>query len=256
MNSHAPQPARSLDAGLAHEAPVAFFDFLTGGPPLKKHARRVADRDAQAEDREASAYWLSEQGTPETLTALCSRFALQLEHGLKDKKEKELIFELLCGQGAPGAEAARAFARTNPNFQHPVRVVERVEGAAAATGLLLELIARESVDDELKPEKKHRLLLALAERKDPAIVATAAPFLVDYDEGVRNAAIEALAAQEGDAAQEPLAAALLNPKEESTRIRGRIAEIFAARRWALPEGADPGRIPSGFRFEDSRFVRV
>jgi hypothetical protein len=235
---------------------VAFFDFLTGGPPLKKHARRVTDRDAQAEDREASAHWLSEQAAPEALNALCGRFTLQLEHGLKDKKEKELVFELLCGHGAQGAEVARTFARTNPNFQHPVRVVERVEGAAAATALLLELLAGESVDNELKPEKKHRLLLALAERKDPAIVAAAAPFLADYDEGVRNAAVEALAAQEGDAAQESLGAALLDPKEESTRIRGRIAEIFATRRWALAEGADPGRIPAGFRFEGGRFVRA
>ncbi len=239
------------------EETVAFLDFFTGGPPLKRHARRMTDRDAQAEDRESSAQWLSDDASEEALTALCGRFALQLEHGLKDKKEKDMVLELLCGHGASGARAARAFALSNPNFAYAVRVVERVSGAESATALLLELLAAESVDNELKPEKKHRLLLALAERKDAAIVQAAAPYLADFDEGVRNAAVEALAAQEGDASREPLAAALLNPKEESTRIRGRLADVFAQRRWALADGSSlEGRIPVGFRLEGDRLARA
>jgi hypothetical protein len=58
------------------------------------------------------------------------------------------------------------------------------------------MLAMESVDNELKPERKHRLLIALAERRDARIIDAAAPFLADFDEGVRNAAVEAIAAQE------------------------------------------------------------
>ncbi|MES2640303.1 MAG: HEAT repeat domain-containing protein [Myxococcota bacterium] len=215
---------------------MAFFDFLLGGPAgqLKRHARRVANRDAQAEDREASAHWLAQNGSEEALLAMCARFALQLEHGLKDRKEKDLVFELLAEQGPRGAAVARRWATENPNFHHAVRLVERVEGSEAAVGLLLELLAAEQVDQEFKPEKKRNLLISLAERRSVRVVEAARRFLTDFDEGVRHAAIEAMAAQEGDAAAPHLAQALINPKEESTRIRGRLQEIFVQRKWPLP----------------------
>ena len=220
---------------------MAFYDFLfgIGGSPLKRHARWVANRDAQPEDRELSANWLAEQGTEEALVALCSRFSLQLEHGLKDRKEKELVFDLLVEKGSQGAEVARIFARRDISFAYPLKVIERIEGSTAATEFLLELLAAESVDNELKPEKKRNLLVALAERKHPRLAETARPFLRDYDEGVRHAAIECIAAQEGDVAYPALLAALQNPKEESTRIRGRLSEIFQQRRWTVPTAPTP-----------------
>jgi hypothetical protein len=217
---------------------MAFFDFLLGGPAgqIKRHGRRVANRDAQPEDREGSAHWLSENGTDEALFALCGRFSLQLEHGLKDRKEKDLAADLLVGHGAQGAAVARRWAAANLQFHYAVRVVERVEGGDAAVRLLLELLAGESVDNEFKPEKKRNLLIALAERRHADIVTAAARFLPDFDEGVRHAAIEAIAAQEGNAGEVHLRVALANPKEESTRIRGRLLEIFQQRRWAVPAG--------------------
>ncbi len=215
---------------------MAFFDFLLGGPAgqLKKHARRIANRDAQAEDREASAHWLAENGSEDALFALCARFALQLEHGLKDRKEKDIVFDLLADHGPRGATVARRWARENPNFHHAVRLVERIEGPDAAVDLLLELLQAEEVENEFKPEKKRNLLISLAERRSDRVVEAAWRFLTDFDEGVRNAAIEALAAQEGDSARPHLAEALGNPKEESTRIRGRLVEIFQQRKWPLP----------------------
>lgn len=212
---------------------MAFFDFLLGGAQgqIKRHARRVANRDAQPEDRESSAAWLSDNGTDDALMGLCGRFALQLEHSLKDKKEKELVAEMLESKGEKGAEIARRWAAANPHYHYPVRIVERIKGSDEATRLLLDLLAGESVDNEFHPEKKRNLLISLAERRHPAILDAAAPFLGDFDEGVRHAAIEALAAQDGDAMRGPLDAARTNPKEESTRIRGRLNEIFQQRRW-------------------------
>ncbi|MDP2304864.1 MAG: HEAT repeat domain-containing protein [Pseudomonadota bacterium] len=214
---------------------MAFFDFLLGGPAgqLKRHARRVANRDAQAEDREASAHWLAQNGSEEALFAMCARFALQLEHGLKDRKEKDIVFDLLVEHGPRGAVVARRWAAENPNFHHAVRLVERIEGPEAAVGLLLDLLAAEQVEQEFKPEKKRNLLISLAERRSERVVEAAQRFLVDFDEGVRHAAIEAMAAQPGDAAAPYLAKALANPTEESTRIRGRLVEIFQQRKWPI-----------------------
>jgi hypothetical protein len=235
---------------------MAWYDIFIGGDPVTKSGRRARDRDAQPEDREAALHILAEKGTDEALLALCGRFDLQLEHGLKDRKEKDIATDLLVAKGAQGSAAATRHARQSPNFASAVRVVELVEGADRSTALLLELLAAERVEEEFKVEKKRNLLISLAERRHPDIVASAARFLADFDEGVRNAAVEALAAQEGDGMRDALAAALANQREESTRIRGRVAEVFATRRWPVPDGdgwlmANP---PPGYRFEGGRVV--
>jgi len=237
---------------------MGIFDSLFGGAAgqLKRHGRRVADRDAQADDREASAHWLAENGSDEALRLLLGRFGLQLEHTLKDHKEKEKVLGLLVEHGARAAAVAREQARSTPAFQWPLKLVDRVEGAAAGTALLLDLLAIERVEEEFKVEKKRNLLLHLAERKDAAIVEAAARFLVDFDEGVRHGAVEALAAQDGGGARPHLLAALLSPTEESTRIRGRLAEIFAQRRWSTedPQGWLAANVPNGFRLVDGRIL--
>jgi len=237
---------------------MAFFDFLFGSDAtqLKKHARRVADRDAQPEDRESSARWLFEKGTDEAIVAMFGRFNLQLEHSMKDQKEKDYVLELLAERGGDAARAARTFAHGSVNFQYAVRLLEKVEGPKAGVELLLDLLAEEKVENEWKPEKKRNLLISLAEKKDPRIVEGAARFLEDFDEGVRNAAVEAIAAQDGDAGRDVLLPALLNEKEESTRVRGRLAEVFASRRWSVPEGHGflASNMPSGFRLDGDRLV--
>lgn len=215
---------------------MAFFDFLLGGPAgqIKRHARRLANRDSQPEDREASAHWLSENGSEEALLGLFGRFSLQIEHGLKDRKEKDLVSDLLVAHGAPAAAVAKRWARQNLHCLYAVRVVDRIEGGEAAAALLLELLRAEQLENEFKPEKKRTLLIALAERRHPEIAQEAGRFLKDFDEGVRNAAVEAIAAQSDPVCEELLREALANPSEESTRIRGRLAEIFQQRKWTFP----------------------
>lgn len=234
---------------------MAWYDIFTGNS-VAKHGRRIQDRDAQAEDRMQSAAWLAEQSTPESLLALCKRFDLQLEHNIKDRNEKEAVVGLLVERGPEGAQAARAHTRGSPNFQHAVRTIERMEGVEAGNTVLLELLRAESVDNEFKPEKKRNLLLILAERKDARVIAGARPFLVDFDEGVRHAAVEAIAAQEGDEGRSGLESALRSQREESTRVRGRLAELFSSRRWALvdSDGWLAANMPPGYRIFEGMVV--
>lgn len=234
---------------------MAWYDFFTPNS-IPKHARRVQDRDLQADDRMQSLRWLADQKSPEALYALCKRFDLQLDHQLKDRGEKDAVIDMLVDAGPLSVEAARTHALHSANFQNSVRVIERMEGPAAATAVLLELLSHERVENEFHPEKKRTLLLTLAERQDPRIVEGARRFLVDFDEGVRHAAIEAMVAQPGDEPREALLLALSNPKEESTRVRGRLAEIFATRQW--PVGDDPwllDHLPGGYFLVNGLLVR-
>ncbi len=229
---------------------MAWHDIFTGNS-VAKHGRRMQDRDAQAEDRLKSAEWLADQATPESLLALCRRFDLQLEHALKDRQEKDAVLEHLAAAGSLGAEAVRAHARASANYQYAVRTLERIEGPTAATKLLLDLLANEKVENEFHPEKKKNLLLALAERKDPLVVEAAARFLPDFDEGVRHAAIEAIAAQDGEDGRAPLEGALKRRAEESTRVRGRLAELFGQRRWQVEDDGWLGaHMPPGYQLRD------
>lgn len=230
-----------------------FIDAVGAGNTVPRHGKRVADRDASKEDREASVAWLADNGTPEALLALCGRFGLQIENQLKDQEEKDTVVDHLVERASVGATAARTWASRGPHFANAVRVVERVEGAAAALALLVELLDKESVEEEFKIEKKRNLLISLAMHKDPTIVPAASRFLADHDEGVRHAAIEALAAQEGEQAREGLLGALTRHAEESTRIRGRLGEIFAARRWPVgDDGWLAQNVPHGFQLADGR----
>ena len=220
---------------------MGLFDFFTGGKEgqLKRHARRLKNLNAQAEDRQVSAHWLAEEGSEEAVLGLLGRYEINYEQRMKDSQEKDLVFELLRGMGAgrvgPGV---RQWVRKNQAFARPLQLVEELEGSEAAVDVLLDMLGREV--DPFKPEKKRQILIKLAEYRDPRIIERVPACLHDFDEGIRYAAAEALLAQEaaGETVREELAKALANRQEESNRLRVRIAEAFHQRSWALGEHAE------------------
>lgn len=235
---------------------MGFFDFITGGEEaqLRRHTRRMTNLNAQHEDRQASAHWLAENGSPEAVLGLLGRFSINIDSQMKDATEKSLVYDLLVDMGPKVVGPTREWLRKNHNIAVPLRLIEHFEGDAAVVEVLLDLLAREN--DPFKTEKKRQLLIKLAEHEHPAIVAGVAPTLNDFDEGVRYAAVEALLAQDDPAAAGPLAARLADPDEDSNRVRARIAEAFHQRRWPLGEhaGAVAARAPRGWQVSGDRVV--
>lgn len=234
---------------------MGLFDFfLSEEKQIQRHVRRLTNRDSQPEDREASARWLAEKATPQALIGLLARFDINLDHQLKDAGEKEFVFSLLAGLGEAAIEPTRTWLRQCKHFALPLRLLGEIGGPRASLDMAFELLEIEGKKDDFKPDKKKALLVWLVGVKDPRCVEKAAPFLADFDEGVRYAAIEVLVAQGGDAGRAPLEAVLVNPREESNRLRVRVAEVFAQRGWrAGPEVAE--RVPEGFAFRDGRITR-
>jgi len=220
---------------------MGLFDFFTGGKEgqLKRHARRLKNLNAQAEDRQVSAHWLAEEGSEEAVLGLLGRFEINYEQRMKDSQEKDLVFDLLRGMGAgrvgPGV---RQWVRKNQAFARPLQLVEELEGTEAAVDVLLDMLGREV--DPFKPEKKRQILIKLAEYRDARIIERVPACLHDFDEGIRYAAAEALLAQEAadETVRAELAKALANRQEESNRLRVRIAEAFHQRSWTLGEHAE------------------
>ena len=217
---------------------MGFLDFIFGGSEetqLKRHAKKVNNLNAQADERLASAQWLAENQSDDAIAALLKRFSLTYEQRMKDSDEKQMIYQLLESIGPQVAPATKAWMKRNDQFAIPLGLIAHFEGEEAKVSSLLELLGLEI--DPFKPKKKEQILLHLAKSKDQRIVERVPFCLKDFDEGVRYAAVEALAAQENDDCREPLAEALSNPNEESNRFRCRIAEIFHQRKWSLGQEA-------------------
>ena len=227
---------------------------------LKRHAKKVVNLNAQSEDRQFSAEWLAENGTPEALLALLRRFSVHYEHQTKDKNEKELVFKLLKKVGPSVLEPTKKWILHHDEFASPLRLVEHFEGDDAVVESLLAMLANENnpeITDPFKFQKRQQLLLHLSNFQHDDIVPAVEKCIKDFNEDVRFAAVEALGNQAGDAAHPILLEALVNPEEESNRLRFRIAQVLESHKWDLGEYGSKleSKPPSGWQVVDNRLVQ-
>lgn len=250
---------------------MGLFDFLPflGGPEkqLKRHVKRIKHKDAQLEDRQASAIWLAETAQNATdpalfqaaVKGLLGRFEMTYEHHMKDAQEKDDVADLVLGLGDRAAPAIESFLRRTRSFAHPLSLYQQITGEDSARELVLELLEKEREGSELKPEKKRLLMIKLGDFRHAEIAGRVIPFLDDFDHDVRYATVEVLIAQEGptDAIREALVARLAHPDEDDNRLRGRIAEVVQGRSWPLGEhaGAIAERPPQGWQVQGGRLTR-
>ncbi|MFT4626211.1 MAG: hypothetical protein ACI8PZ_004887 [Myxococcota bacterium] len=235
------------------------FDwFLSKEKRIAKHQRRITDRDAQAEDREASARWLADDGGPKGLRALLTRFDMNLTHQLNDKDEKEFVYALLASKGPALLKPLRVHLRKCKQFALPIRLLTEVEDDEAAILFVYDLLQIELDKEDLNnPNKKRNMLVWLTERRHDDAIAKATPFLDDFDEGVRHAAMEVVIAQGDTAGRGLLEARMVHPEEDSNRLRTRLAEVFAQRGWTVDDAdAVAAVLPPGFRVKNDRIVRA
>lgn len=238
---------------------MGLFDFfLNDEKKIAKHQRRLTNRDSQPEDREASARWLTDQGSPPSLLALLARFDVSLDHQLKDKGEKDLIYALAASKGTEIIEPLGVWLRKCRSVALPLRLLEDLGGKAPAVEMACELLEKERARDDFKPEKKRALLIWLASERDDKCLVTAGPFLGDFDEGVRYAAAEVIIAQKVDEGAELLLTVLTNPEEESNRLKIRICEVFEQRKWSVEAVASQlaETLPQNFQVKSGRVMGI
>jgi len=235
---------------------MGIFDmFLSEEKRIAKQQRTLTNRDAQPEDREGAARWLSDNGSPKAVVGLLSRFDMKLENQLKDAGERDFVYSLVVGLGDALDRPLKRHLERCKNLAYPLKLLVETKGEEAAIERVFELLQREHEKDDFKPRRKTDLLVWLAQHTHEGAVAAAKPFLQDFDENVRYAAIEVIAAQSAPDTAELLEPVLTNPEEDANRVKVRIAEIFQQRnlpvsdveavRQALPNThtvTDEGRI--------------
>ncbi|MCB9666437.1 MAG: HEAT repeat domain-containing protein [Alphaproteobacteria bacterium] len=236
---------------------MGLFDMFSKEGKLKRHARRMADRDAMPEDRDASARWLAEEGSRPSIAGLLTRFDMNLTQDMKDRAEKQLVFDLLTGLGEPVVEPLNVWVRRCKQYAWPLKLLVALRDEDEAVTAVFEILAGPVGKATFEPERRKELVVWLAERRHAGIVEHVAPFLKDFDEEVRYAAAETLVAQGDDSARQPLLAVLANPEEESLRLKHRLAQVFRQRGWSVEgELGEETVLPSGFQVREGRIVEA
>ena len=97
---------------------MGIFDFLFGGTEssVDRHAKKVVNLNAQIEERNASAEWLADNGSPEAIEALLKRFSIRYEHAMKDTEEKLFVFSQLQRIGPNVIPPTKTWIEKNSNF--------------------------------------------------------------------------------------------------------------------------------------------
>ena len=235
---------------------MGLFDFfLSEDKRIQKEQRNLTNRDLQAEDRENAGRWLSENGSGKALVALLSRFEMQLEHQLHDKDEREFVYGLLLSHGDEVLRPLRLHLKKCKKIAMPLRLLTEIANDEDTMQMVYDLLQLELEREDFKPQKKIDLLVWLTEHRHPGAMDAAIPHLKDFDEGVRYGAAEVILAQQDDAGRAPLEAVLADDKEESNRLRVRLAEAFIQRRWSLdqPEVV-AGLLPEAFAVRNNVIV--
>ncbi len=231
---------------------MGLFDwFLSEDKQIQRHVRRLTNRDAQAEDRDASARWLANNGSPQAIIGLFQRFDLNLDHQMKDAGEKDVVVGLLKDLGPKVLDPAKAWMLSGRQIAMPLRVVDDVAGSEKAVEFAFAILEHERKKDDFKPDKKRAVFVWLTDRKHPGILDAVRPFFDDFDEGVRYSAAETLIAQ-GDAARAALLEQIAPGKEESMRVVVRICAAFAQRGWSTDGAAVT--VPNGYKLVDNRLL--
>jgi HEAT repeat protein len=219
--------------------------------PAAKWADKMEKR-AQNYDRQEAIQALADMATADAVAVLLKRFTWSMDPSITDQEEKDAAFKGILRAGQAAVEPVRAFAAKAESLAWPMKIMKELLGEDEYVEELLRWLSGWDTEYAKFVEPKVQILAALEEYKHPHIREGVEPFLEDVNEPARFHAVSALLAQD-DAQAAPALAHLLG-REESVRVRNKIAEGMASRGWVVPEDerdAIRRGLPPGFALDDA-----
>lgn len=211
---------------------MPLFDYFSAEGKLRRLSKALTEKYGPPENRQKAIATLSEQGTPEALSALLLRFTITSDPSITDAEEKQQVFELVVDAGDKAIGPLRDFLRRDSvswALRALAELLPRGELLAIVVGELERLGAEYTRD----PEKKVQLISWLAENhtdetsgQDPRVVPALLPFLDDMSDDVKLAALRALVRQRVEAVREPILESLVRP-DQSARVRQELLSAIA-----------------------------
>ena len=205
------------------------FGLFSKEKALQRTIEKATNKLAQQPDRWGALEKLKEEGSSDALVGLCKRFSITSMKGVEDEAEKAWVVETLVAKGEAALDPVVRYMKTAEQLAFPLRVLERIAPRDKVLQVADELFASEPPGYVRMPERRIDLLRWFAEWKpvtDDELVSRFTPYVTDFDENVRFAAIDGMASRDPAKIAGPLLAALVRPEEESGRIKRAIAEVL------------------------------
>lgn len=206
------------------------FGLFSKERALERAIKKTTNKLTQSPDRYGAMEKLREIGTEEALFGLLRRFSITATKLIEDQEEKEWVVEVLAAKGEAALPALRRYMKQATSIAYPLRVLEQIADRDTALEVVDAILDAEQPGYTRDPEKRMQVIGWLTEYRavtDEEVVSRVAPYLADFDENVRFAAVESLSQRATPAAGERLVEALVREEEESRRLKTRIAEILA-----------------------------
>jgi len=205
------------------------FGLFSKEKALQKTIEKATNKLAQQPDRWGALEKLKDDGTEDALVGLCKRFSVTSMKGVEDEAEKNWVVDTLVGKGSDALTAVIRYMKTAEELAFPLRVLERTGSREKVLEVADQLFASEPPGYVRMPERRIDLLRWFSEWKpatDDEVVTRLTPYVTDFDENSRFAAIDGMANRDPQKIAPPLIAALLRPEEESGRIKRAIVEVL------------------------------
>ncbi|HEX7841774.1 MAG TPA: hypothetical protein VF469_30095 [Kofleriaceae bacterium] len=205
------------------------FGLFSKEKALQRTIEKATNKLAQQPDRWGALEKLKEDGSEDALVGLCKRFSITSMKGVEDEQEKLWVVDTLVDKGAAALAPLVRYMKTAEQLAFPLRVLERIAPRDKVLEVADQLFASEPPGYVRMPERRIDLLRWFAEWKpatDDEVVSRFTPYVTDFDENVRFAAIDGMATRDPAKIAPPLLAALVRPEEESGRIKRAIAEVL------------------------------
>lgn len=216
------------------------FGLFSKEKSLQRTIDRATNKLAQQADRWGAMERLKEDGSPEALYGLCKRFGITSSRGVEDEVEKNWVVTTLVDKGEAVLEPLRRYMASAQQLSFALKVLEAIVPKPKALEVVDELLAKEPPGYTRDPDRRTDLIRWMGEWSaltDDDLVPRLVPYLADFDENVRFAAIDSLAGRDPARIGGPLITAILRPDEESGRIKRRIADVLVDKKIALGDHA-------------------
>jgi hypothetical protein len=217
------------------------FGLFSKEKSLEKTIAKATNKLAQQVDRWGALESLKKDGTDEAIYGLCKRFGVTSMKGIEDEQEKDWVVDTLVAKGKVVLPSLRRYMKNAEQLAFPLRVLERVATREEILEVVDELFRSEPPGYVRMPERRIDLVHFFAEWKgatDDEVISRVTPYIADFDENSRFAAIDGLANKDPAKIAPPLIKGLLRTDEESGRIKRTIVEVLEKSKAPLGDQAD------------------
>ena len=216
------------------------FGLFSKEKALQRTIEKATNKLAQQPDRWAALEKLREDGSDAALHGLCKRFSITSMKGVEDEAEKAWVVDTLVAKRDAALGPLVRYMKSAEQLAFPLRVLERIADHDKVLEVVDQLLATEPPGYVRMPERRIDLLRWFAEWKpatDDELISRFTPYVTDFDENSRFAAIDGMASRDPVKIAAPLLAAMIRPEEESGRIKRAIAEVLVKTKAPLGEHA-------------------